>query len=355
MKVLINTPEIQLPGGVAYYFRSIYDKFQSEIHLFQIGKGGKFFKKVNVIFDYFRYLFNIIFKKYDVYVLSPSLDRKAVFRDLVYTIFLIVFKKKFILYFFGWDTNFQKKIERKYLFIFKKYFFKANRIIVQSKEYSAIFKKWGYSKEIIIETGVVDDILVNYEIISNFEERNSRNILFLARIEKDKGIYEAIKAFEILKREYKEIVLYVAGSGSEMENVKEFVRKNKIKDVNFTGYIVDEGKKELLLKSSIYLFPTFHGEGFPSSIAEAMAFGLPVITRATGGIPDFFENGKMGFITSSKAPYNFAEYMSKLLKNPDLKNEIAAFNIKYAQKHFLASAVAYRLEKIFLNCNTNII
>lgn len=44
----------------------------------------------------------------------------------------------------------------------------------------------------------------------------------------------------------------------------------------------------------------------PSSVLEAMAFGLPVITRPVGGLKDFFENVKMGFITESKTLGGFA-------------------------------------------------
>lgn len=45
----------------------------------------------------------------------------------------------------------------------------------------------------------------------------------------------------------------------------------------------------------------------PTVVLEAMAFGLPVVTRAVGGLCDFFEDGKMGRITNSMNPMDYAK------------------------------------------------
>lgn len=41
----------------------------------------------------------------------------------------------------------------------------------------------------------------------------------------------------------------------------------------------------------IYILPTYF-EGMATSVLEAMAFGLPIITTPTGGVKDFFKKGK---------------------------------------------------------------
>ena len=47
-----------------------------------------------------------------------------------------------------------------------------------------------------------------------------------------------------------------------------------------------------------------------------MIFGLPIFTRKVGGLIDFFENGKMGYISSSLDPAVFAEAMKPYIENP---------------------------------------
>jgi len=85
----------------------------------------------------------------------------------------------------------------------------------------------------------------------------------------------------------------------------------------------------------------------------AVAFGLPIVTRPVGGICDFFENGKMGFITESKAPEVFADLMEKLITDCDGRKKIARYNQRYAKEHFMALQVAKRIESIYQKVLSN--
>ena len=84
----------------------------------------------------------------------------------------------------------------------------------------------------------------------------------------------------------------------------------------------------------------------PLSVLEAMAFGLPVITTRVGGIPDFFEDGKMGFFLASRKPAHIADKITYLLERPTLMKQISEYNYHYAKEHFYASKVAKRFENI---------
>jgi glycosyltransferase involved in cell wall biosynthesis len=95
------------------------------------------------------------------------------------------------------------------------------------------------------------------------------------------------------------------------------------------------------------VFPTFHGEGMPNAVLEAMAFGLPVITRPVGGLADFFETGRMGYLTESKDPLVLAKLIENLLENEALRKQMSEFNLAYARNHFLSDKVASRLLKIY--------
>jgi glycosyltransferase involved in cell wall biosynthesis len=173
------------------------------------------------------------------------------------------------------------------------------------------------------------------------------DILFLSRIEKEKGIYEAIDSFHLLKNKCPQAELTIVGDGSELGLARDYVEEKKIPDVHFKGYLSGKAILEAFVAADVYLFPTWHGEGLPISILEAMVFGLPVLTRPVGGIPDFFEDGKMGFLLESKDPVIWAEMLEKLAFDRELVLSMGEYNHRYAEGKFRPDNVVKRLEAIY--------
>jgi glycosyltransferase involved in cell wall biosynthesis len=99
----------------------------------------------------------------------------------------------------------------------------------------------------------------------------------------------------------------------------------------------------------IYKIQVATKEGMPTSVLEAMAFGLPVISRPVGGIKDFFQNEKMGYLLESKDPAYYYEAIIKLLENKDLCKEIGLYNYSFAKENFMASIIAKNIETIARN------
>jgi glycosyltransferase involved in cell wall biosynthesis len=112
------------------------------------------------------------------------------------------------------------------------------------------------------------------------------------------------------------------------------------------GFVDKAQKTETYKYADIYILPSYY-EGMPTTVIEAMAFGIPIITRNVGGLPDFFVNGVHGYITDSKSPDVFAGFIDLMLNNKSLMADIAINNYNYAQQHFLLSKVVKRVEAIF--------
>ena len=115
----------------------------------------------------------------------------------------------------------------------------------------------------------------------------------------------------------------------------------------FTGFVRGAAREKLYRSADIFLLPTQHGEGMPNAVIEAMAYGVPVITRSVGGLNDFFTNCVMGYVTESCKPEVFAQLIGRLASDPDLRGRIGEYNRSYAEQHFRASIVAARLQEHF--------
>jgi len=134
-----------------------------------------------------------------------------------------------------------------------------------------------------------------------------------------------------------------------MDELKQYVRQKKpnTNSFLFLGYVKNSAKAKAFTDHHIYCFPTYYGEGLPTSVLEAMAFGLPIITRPVGGILDFFEDQKMGFLVQEKSSEDIADSLEKLIHNRHNMMKISMYNADYAKKNLMASIVAKRLLKTY--------
>ena len=117
----------------------------------------------------------------------------------------------------------------------------------------------------------------------------------------DKGILIALRTFELANKEFNNLLLTIAGDGPDLEYAKQYIIDNNIKNVQFIGRVDGDEKINALKSSDIYLFPSYT-EGMPISLLEAMLFGNVIITSDVGGIKDFFEQGKMGYMIHGHEP-----------------------------------------------------
>ena len=356
-KVLITLPSLKGKGGVANFYNYILpylNKSNLKFDLLEIGSA-----KSKFLFH--RLKDQILFKRHlqhmpNSVLVNPSLDIKSFFRD---GLFIWQAKKKnfpVLVFFRGWDNRFAEKVSTKFYWFFKKTFAKADGFIVLASDFKKQLRQWGIEVPIyILSTAIGDDLLQNFNIKEKIEyvnkERNKvLKILFLARIEKGKGIFETIDAFNILLSKRLPVKLSIAGDGPSLNEVKRYVNSLQLDQyINFLGYVTGKNKIETFISHDIYCFPTY-SEGMPVSLLEAIAFGLPAVTRPVGGIKDFFENGKHGFLTDSKDPEIIADLIEKIYKDEYLYRSMSLYNHQYAKKHFLASKVAEKLKKIITTC-----
>ena len=139
---------------------------------------------------------------------------------------------------------------------------------------------------------------------------DDRVILFLSLISKQKGADVAIRAFNLLSREAKNIKLIVAGDGDYLPGAKQLAEGLGIADkVIFPGFVRNEDTSLFYNASDVFIFPTLRLESFGIVIAEAMACGKPVIASNIGSIPNVIDNGVNGILIP---PGDFRELASQI-------------------------------------------
>lgn len=350
MKVLISTTHPDNLGGVAYFYRVIRPYLDSDMEYFVIGRRASerhwLQSVIRVCRDYISFVRRVVSGRHEIVHLNPSLGHLSLVRDSMFLVLAKLLRRKVIVFVHGWDVNVERQVHGVLKPLVSIGLLRANAIIVLGREFENKIRGFGYKGPIRKQTTAVSDDVLAIADVRDFNPQKPLTFLFLGRIEKDKGIYEAINAYRGYVEDGGNGTLIIAGDGTELASVRQYVRNGEIKGVKIVGYLKGENKLEALLSADVMLLPTYH-EGMPSALLEALGSGLAVICRPVGGTSDFFEDGVMGYCTYSKDPRIFAEFMKRLDRNREMVKEISKFNSRFARKHFAAEKVASRLKCIY--------
>lgn len=355
-KVLMLVPAVTARGGITNYFNVLKNKFTTKVEYFIRGsrtwpkRKNVFYESIRFIVDIFSFIVKISKNKYHILQTSTSLSSYSVIRDGIFIILAKIFRIKIIVFFRGWDPDFWETIKIKYSKYFQYiYFRKVDAILVLSSDIKKEIINFGYNGLIFVESTVADESLVTEFKFNSFEKelknKESINLLYLARVEKQKGIYLTIDAFILLKPKFKNLKLYIAGDGSEYESIINKYKDNK--DIEILGFISSEEKKKYFCLADIYIFPTSHNEGMPNSVLEAMLFGLPVITSPIGGIVDIIRERENGMLLKSFDSNEIAQLIEILILDNTLREKISLNNFNESRKKYTTTQVIDRLESIY--------
>ena len=341
MKILINTPSLVLLGGVANHYLGLKKYWTYNVRYNTVGRRSKRISGLFLIpYDIVKFIFRLLFFSPDIVLLNPSLGKSALKRDFIFLKIAKAMNFKVVVFIHGFNWDYAKKVNKHWV---TDNLNRASLIFVLAHAFEEELVAWGVDVPILLGTTKVDDALLeNYD--QNVRDGHVKNILFLSRIEKEKGIFITIETYRILKKKYPFLRLTIAGEGGALPEVRKKIADNDIADVNITGRLSGRALVDAFINADLFLFPSY-GEGMPAAVLEAMAFGQPIFTRNVGGLPDFFENGKMGFITDSLDPVDFANAMEKYIEDTQLTKRVSDYNAQYACSHFMASKVAKDMEK----------
>jgi glycosyltransferase involved in cell wall biosynthesis len=339
-------PKLTYSGGVATYYMALKHFWREEIKYNIIGRRWKKIPIEGLFWlpwDTLKFVFWLLFFSPELVVLNPSMGRTAIIRDSCFFRIALFFRKKTVVFFHGWDKDFVKKLNKnKFIRLFNR----TSGILVLASNFKNDLLSWGITKPVFLTTTNVNDRLVSDFDVNTHRKGKLETLLFLAWVEIEKGIIIAIDTYKILKEKYPFLKMRIVGSGGALDKAKAKAEDYDLKDVVFTGNLSGMELIPHFTQSDLYLFPTY-GEGMPITVLEAMAFGLPVITRPVGGLVDFFENGKMGLMLDSLNPCDFADAIEKYIVDKNLTKETSLYNYAYAKSNFMASQVAKNMENLF--------
>lgn len=153
-------------------------------------------------------------------------------------------------------------------------------------------------------------------------QQHKKKILFVGTLGFHKGIYELLKAIEIIKKEIKNINLEIIGDGALKKEIYNYIQSKNIDYVHLTGNIPHKMVFEAFRNADVTVVPSIWPEPFGRVVVESMSVGTPVVACGVGGISDIIDDGKNGLLVPPKDSEALADAIIKIIKNTNLRNNL---------------------------------
>lgn len=227
----------------------------------------------------------------------------------------------------------------------KKFFERMNKIIAVSEPLKEDFIS-DYPnlkpKVVVIPNGVDENIFKPAESVA--EKYQKFTVLYVGRMELEKGIDEIIRAIGDLKEHQIDAQAVLIGDGIHIETFKSLADELGIAEqTKFLGQIKNDLLNEYYKKCHVFALPSKRVEGHPMTISEAMCSGLPILSTDKGGLKTLFTDEKEGyFIEDYKS---LAEKIKYLINNKDILAEMSnASRITAVQKYSKNAMISRYIE-----------
>ena len=150
-----------------------------------------------------------------------------------------------------------------------------------------------------------------------------RNILFLGRLEKRKGLPFLLEAYAKLKPEMPETRLIVVGGDGGLRTACErYVVQNRLADVVFVGYVSDEDRARYFKTADVYCAPNTGAESLGIVLLEAMAAGTPVVASWIEGFADLIRDEQEGLLSAPRDSEALAAALKRMLSDDGMREEM---------------------------------
>jgi len=202
-------------------------------------------------------------------------------------------------------------------------------LIVQSNYWKSFIESLTRPRKIRVVNNFLD--------ISEFpapqeKDRNSRKVLFICGTESlRKGLDVVLESIRYLSHDGigNSKFIFVASNEQIQKKVRELQVHPYVefRDILTKGEMVREYRD-----ANLFVLPSF-GEGFPNSLLEAMASGLPVIATRVGAVPEVVEDQVNGILIEPGDPGALTRAIKKILNDPDFREKLGRNNREKVKKY----------------------
>jgi len=307
-KIVLFSPSLNAVSGVSTHVRILCaSDLAREYDLlhFQVGSEGR---RENALQKLMRFTLSplhlalfLLRTGAQVVHMNASLDPKSYWRDLVYSIVARLLGRRVVNQIHGgaMPQDFFRG-NACLTWILRRFLVSSDVVAVLSSGALTAYRAFDSRIKVHLVPNAIDPAGLADQMRSYNTDRPLK-LVYVGRLVRSKGLFEIIEALMELKRAGREFRFSMAGLGQDQGELMAALERAGLGDsVQFLGGVFAAEKRRLWLESDLFVFPSFHMEGLPYSLLEAMAAGCVPITTPVAAIPDVMRDGEHGLFVPAK-------------------------------------------------------
>lgn len=176
-----------------------------------------------------------------------------------------------------------------------------------------------------------------------------KNLLYIGRLSKEKGVEYILKAMPLIIKKVPSVHLNIVGDGDEKHKLESLSKELNLENiVTFIGSVPYKEVGKYYKNANIIIVPSLWLEPFGLIGPEAMSAGRPVIASRVGGIPEWLDDGKTGFLVDPGNSKQISEKAIQLLSDRKLSQQMGKNALKKSEQFSIEKHVG-KIEKVYLN------
>lgn len=186
-------------------------------------------------------------------------------------------------------------------------------------------------------------------------QRDPKKIVYLGRIEPEKGVHTIIEALATLgKMGVRDLTLQIAGFANDskyLDRLRDLTRLLGLDGrVQMLGKLPEDQKFSFLASAAAFVFASTWQEGHGQTYLEAMLCETPCVCTAAGGAAEVLEDRVNCLLFSPDNPQDLARALNEILTSSSLRERLVLDARRMVLERFTREQFACRLEQALQEC-----
>jgi glycosyltransferase involved in cell wall biosynthesis len=354
-RVLLLGPSRSAVSGVSTHLNQLFGSPLSkrfQLTQFQVGSEGRAESRIRTLLRLagspFAFAFCLIRLRPRIVHINTSLEPKGYWRDLVYLLVAKALRRRVIYQVHGGalpadffaGRHLQSALLRQVLS------WPDRVVLLALSEMRAYAAFAPHARLVHIANAIASD---EADLrIERYSAGRPLRVVYAGRLVANKGVFDTLEAVRILRTRDVPVELKIAGTGPATAELARRIRSAGLEDrVRLLGGVFGQAKQQFWHEGDVFAFPTYHHEGLPYALLEAMAAGAVPVVAAAGAIPDVMHPHVHGLLVPPRSPQALADALQTLDADRALLHRMAVAGRARIEEHYSISRLARDFEALY--------